>query len=215
MSVFMHCERAIGLVRGNRLDLSASERAMLESLNYDGLAAAHAQDEALSCVRFFAGVRDALLRSYPWVFARKTAAPAQLAAPVRGWPYSYALPSDCLNLLAVVAGKTRGTLLARWETVGGAFGCEHSAVEIRYTARMDNPNLWDPAFSNVFCAKLAAAAVASVVGEINMIAQLEQLATSGIGEAFRSRAICGITGIPLEEWEWDGYIERDAGGSSK
>ena len=43
----MLCERAIGLVRGNRLTLSGSERSMLEALNYEGLAAARAQDEDL------------------------------------------------------------------------------------------------------------------------------------------------------------------------
>ena len=86
MPVFMICERALGLIRGKRLELTGAEKNRLEALDYEGLLGASVQEEAVSCVRHFAGVRDRLLSLYPWVFARKTAAPAQLAGtPPPGW----------------------------------------------------------------------------------------------------------------------------------
>jgi hypothetical protein len=47
MSVFMLCERALGLVRGNRLDLSAAETRLLENLDYTDLLKANVQEEAV------------------------------------------------------------------------------------------------------------------------------------------------------------------------
>ncbi|MBR0035677.1 MAG: hypothetical protein IJP54_08365, partial [Synergistaceae bacterium] len=70
MSVFELCDQAIGLLRGKRLVLSTSERALLENLNYSGLADAHVQDEAVICAMHFARVRDRLQQMYPWVFCR-------------------------------------------------------------------------------------------------------------------------------------------------
>jgi hypothetical protein len=101
MSVFMLCERAVGLVRGNRLDLSAAEKAILEVLNYDGLVAANAQDEAVVCAKHFPSVRDGLFHTYPWVFARKIANLSP-AGSVPGWRYAYSLPGDCVKLHEIV-----------------------------------------------------------------------------------------------------------------
>ena len=208
MSVFMICERPIGLVRGNRLDLDGSQRAMLEALNYEGLAASHAQDEALSCVRSFAGVRDELLQAYPWVFARKSATPATLSTTLPGWAYSYALPTDCIKLLAVIFKAAESESAERWEQVGRTVGCKYSPVNLRYTSRITDTEQWDPLFTSAFCAKLAAAAVASIAGEINMIAQMEQLAARGIGDAYRAGSIREAIQVSLEIFEWDSYVRK-------
>lgn len=204
MSVFLLCERAIGLVRGNRLILSGHERAMLESLNYEGLAAARAQDEAVTCVRHFAFVRDRLLRLHPWLFARRTAAPARLAAPIPGWAAAYALPADCLRLLALVSGKDQKTLV-HYETLGRTVLCNHSPVHVRYTARVTDVDQWDPAFADAFCASLAGEAVAAITGEVNAIQMMEQRAQLAIQDAYRTGAISPVTGLPLQEDGWLDY----------
>ena len=204
MSVFLLCERAIGLVRGNRLVLSGSERSMLESLNYEGLAAARAQDEAVTCARHFAFVRDRLLRLHPWTFARKTAAPARLAAPIPGWAAAYALPADCLRLLALVSGKDQKALV-HYETLGRTVLCNHSPVHARYTARVTDTSQWDPAFADAFCASLAGEAVAAITGEVNAIQMMEQRAQLAIQDAYRTGAISPVTGLPLQEDGWLDY----------
>ena len=107
MSVFLLCEQAIGLIRGKRLILSSQERELLEALNYEGLTAAHAQDEACVCALHFEQVRDRLLELYSWIFARMTETPALISESVPGWKYTFQLPSDCLKVLAVIAHDKR------------------------------------------------------------------------------------------------------------
>ena len=219
MSVFRLCERAIGLIRGKRLELSGSEAAMLEALNYEGLIAVHAQDEAVTCARHFAYVRDKLLQLYPWVFARKTAALAQLSAALPGWRFAYALPADCLKLLALVEAckensqlhqyhrhhRHKGLILTHWEQIGRTVCCNHRQVHARYTAQVTDTNQWDAAFTDVFCSSLAAEGIASVTGEVNAIQLMEQRAQLGIQEAYRIGAIVEPGGLPAQQAEWMDY----------
>lgn len=202
MSVFMLCERAIGLVRGNRLALSSSERSMLEALDYEGLAAARAQDEAVTCARHFAFVRDRLLRLHPWTFARKTAALARLVAPLPGWGAAYSLPTDCLRLLALVSGEQT---LVHYETLGRTVLCNHGSVHARYTARVTDTSLWDPTFADAFCASLAGEAVAAITGEVNAIQMMEQRAQLAIQDAYRTGAISCAGELPLQQSAWMDY----------
>jgi hypothetical protein len=218
MFVFTICERAIGLVRGNRLDLSGGARAMLEALDYEGLIAAQAQEEAITCVRHFAFIRDKLLELYPWVFARKTSAPAQLSTPLSGWRYAYALPADCLKLLALVEvpehditpsprrhGSTGSMTLEHWEQVGRTVCCNHRPVHARYTAQITDVNQWDSGFTDVFCCMLAGEAMAAIIGEPNAIQLMDQRAQAGIVEAHRTGAIAAATGLPAQRNLWMDY----------
>ena len=209
MTVFMLCERAIGLVRGNRLDLNSAERALLESLNYEALIAAHAQEEAVTCARHFEFVRDKLLQNHSWVFARKSAAPAQLSTALVGWEFNYALPTDYLKLLAVIR-TDRPLAAVNYEVLGRSLGCRHSGVHIRYTAKVVDFSQWDAAFTDVFCSMLAGEAVSSIMGQINAVEMMEQRAQLGIQRAQMVGAIAGFGEVPLEGYPheadpFDGY----------
>jgi hypothetical protein len=153
MSVFMLCERALGLVRGSRLsDLETSQRTMLEALNYEGLANSHAQEEAVTCVRHFAAVRDGLFHTYPWVFARKATLLTSAATPLYGWIYAYNLPTDCVKLLQLVLPH-RTT--PKYEQIGSVVACDYSSVSARYTARITDTDQWPMLYQDAFCVKLA------------------------------------------------------------
>lgn len=206
MSVFMMCEQAIGLVRGKRLILDSSQRSALETLDYERLINEHAQEEAITCVRHFAHVRDQLFRSEPWVFARKTVAPAQLSAPVPGWPYAYALPTDCLKVLSVlIIDGDRAWSLPEWEIVDGAIACRAPKAQVRYTAAITNTEYWEPAYAETFCAMLAAKITPAVVGEPNLVQGLEQQAELALQRAHRSGAIVPAVELPLLAYPWDDY----------
>ncbi|GHV28247.1 hypothetical protein FACS1894167_04760 [Synergistales bacterium] len=199
-TVFMLCERSVNLINGKRLALSASERNMLEALNYDGLVAAHAQEEAVSCVKHFAAVRDRLLRAEPWVFAGKSASPAQLSSGLDGWAYSYNLPADCISPLTVVALRPDGGrpfTAERYEVAGRMIGCPYPSVKIRYTAKITDTNLWDPLFEDVFCFSLAMEITSGVTGEVSSQGSLEQRAMLGLERARAAGAIKTPMAIPL------------------
>lgn len=215
MSVFMVCERAIGLVRGNRLILGGNERGMLEALDYDGLAGANAQDEALSCARHFAAVRDGLLSAHPWVFARRTSSPARLTAEADGWRYAYVMPSDCLRVLRVLSNSPicfAAPLLRRplheelkWEVVGGQILCNHDDAVVRYTARIDDTEKWDPMFADAFVMLLAGEIAAEVQGDISARERFSESARTKISEAYSAAAIQADAGLPKRGGMWLDY----------
>lgn len=194
MSVFLLCERAVGLVRGQRLVLSSGERSMLEALNYEGLADARAQDEAVACARHFAFVRDRLLQLYPWVFARKSATPSS-ATKEAGWSNAYTLPSDCLNVLAVLSGGEP----VEWEALSGKVLCNASSVTVRYTAKVTSESSWPPAFEDALCCSLAGEITAAVIGDAQVIQAMEQRAQLSIQRAWQMGIIQPETRIPMSD----------------
>jgi hypothetical protein len=161
MSVFGLCERAIGLIRGKRLILSPAELTDLEALNYTALIAAHAQEEAVTCVRHFASVRDGLFHTYPWVFARRNANLGAGGASLRGWRYTYQLPGDCVKLHQLVLSY--GTT-PEYELVGNTVGCNYASVSARYSALIEDTSQWPMLFQNAFCAGLASEMFFAVTG---------------------------------------------------
>jgi hypothetical protein len=186
MSVFMLCERAVGLVRGNRLDLSSSEKAMLEALNYDGLTAANVQDEAVSCARHFVSVRDWLFNTYPWVFARRNAALGLSAGSMAGWRFVYALPGDCVKLHELV--QPHGTT-PKYEQAGNVVGCDAKNVSAKYTAIVTDAAQWPEPFQGAFRYRLAHEIALSVSGEPAMRAEALNSFESTISECYRTRII--------------------------
>jgi hypothetical protein len=199
-SVFMLCERAIGLVRGRRLD--GVNQGMLEALDYQGLTASNAQEEACTCIRHFAAVRDSLLHAYPWTFARKSGDLAQLTTPIKGWRYSHALPVDCARLLQLV---WKHRTVAKWEEVGNVVGCEYRPVSARYTSKMDTPSTWVPLFCDAFVSRLAAEICVAVNGEFRVTPSLEESFQMTIREAYRVGIIDRGIRISLDEYKWDRY----------
>jgi hypothetical protein len=209
MSMFMICERAIGLIGGNRLDLSADQSIMFVNLDYSGLTGSNAQGEAVACVRHFAPVRDSLLRAYPWVFARRHQVLAELSEARPGWAHSYAAPSDAARVLYLISG---GRAVPIFETEGfssGFVSCNYPDVTAGYTAALDIP-LWDPLFADAFVAKLAGEICAAVTGSTGGAAALQQQAMYAIGEAYRLGLIDSGR-VPLDEYAWDGYSNDFSG----
>lgn len=197
MSVFMICERAIGLMRGNRLMLTETQRELLEALDYEGLAdtlITRGPDEALSCVRHFAAVRDRLTAAYPWVCARASTMPARLEQARKNWEYTYALPNDCVKVLSMTTNETYAPrTVERWEVWGNTISCRYPIAELRYSRRMTDTDEWSPLFEDAFVFSLAAEISAGITGETAAYANFEQGARLRIQEAER----CGEIKKPL------------------
>jgi hypothetical protein len=211
----MLCERALALIRGKRLDLADADKGRLEALDYEGLIGAGAQEEAVSCARHFEGVRDRLLCSYPWVFARKTAAPAQLSSPLPlGWRVAFRLPSDCLKTLAVVA-RGRRTLFRRYEVLGRTLLADAAPVQLIYTARIADTRLWDDSFADAFCSLLAGEMGAAVMGEPQLISMMEQRAAGILQTARAAGLLAEVALPPFELPEYLDYSGVRGGGGSE
>lgn len=100
-------------------------------------------------------LRDALLREHTWTFAVKR---AQLAAssssPAFGPDEAYPLPSDFLKLLPPDAQLHSNSL--DWKIEGNTVVTDETApLNVRYVARITDPNLMDPLFREALAMRLA------------------------------------------------------------
>ena len=198
-TVFDICERAVGLVRGHRLDISLEAR--VNALDYRRLISDRAQEEAVNCVRHFPGARDGLLHAWPWVFARRSATPARLATPLPGWAYSYALPADCVRLMGLAWS---GGDVPAWTQEGNVVGCDRDAA-IHYTSRGVSVGQWPPLFVDALVLRLASEICVAVQGDVSALPALERRFEITMAEAWRSGAVDTRSGLPLDGYGWDGY----------
>jgi hypothetical protein len=108
--------------------------------------------------------RDALLRSYLWSFAMKRASlPSLAGAPTFGYTKAFALPGDFLRLAYL--GDTfvgpsmsdyRNSDESMYAIEGQAIVCDEPApLHIRYVARIENTNVYDPLFVQALACHLA------------------------------------------------------------
>ena len=119
------------------------------------------------CARFYPIARDSLLEMHPWGFATKRVQLAQLGTGWPEWDYSYAQPSDALNIIAVLPpdatddysqGLSNVPMAAGGSYVPKAFSCEidsngadviytdqENAV-LRYTALVSDTTKFSPLF---------------------------------------------------------------------
>lgn len=133
---------------------------------------AEATAEARACRQFYEHVRDTLLQVYPWRFAGKTAALAELTNDKPGeWGYSYTRPNDCLKIrwvrpeysLTEPASHAAANPQVEWghpyESDGGRIYCGLSPAFLRYTFRLTDPTKFSPLFVDALswqlCVRLA------------------------------------------------------------
>ena len=200
MTVFELCNQAISLIRGKRLILSSTERTLLENLDYEGLANAHAQDEAVVCAMNFARVRDRLQQTYPWTFCRNGTVITGTTDTV--------FPSGLLTMLGVfyknepveyemtATGLRFGTNNANTVLFGGNAKPE---LEIRYTRKVEDVSKWPPIFCDVFVYSLAIEICTAVTGKPEYVQLLEQKAQELIHRAHQIGAIKAETRLTLKE----------------
>ena len=196
--------RAIGLVKGLK-----TEKADTLDTRYE--------DELSACRRGHDSIRDMLLQSYAWIFARKTEVPAPLSANTPGWRYTYLLPEDCLKVNAVIGNDRRSEWgvdyecncrevsgysdtveLTNWETAGRELYANRDVVYVRYTSRITDSKDWAAAFTEAFVILLAIEVALNVVGDKNIIAILEQRLARLIEEAKQNGLIMEDTHLPRQ-----------------
>jgi hypothetical protein len=111
--------------------------------------------EARACRLHYAPTRDEVLRSHRWNFAIRPATLVQTALTTEfSWTFQYALPTDCLRVLAMNAwdvGKRDGV----WEIEGRYLMTDAETCQIKYISRVEDCNLFDSLFVEALSIKLA------------------------------------------------------------
>lgn len=169
-----------------------------------GMALGHVGNQVISgpddnsnagklCRLHYPQCRDWLLRRFPWSFARRRVVLADTGAPPTNWAYSYAYPSDCLMILGLVVPgfrRLRADQMPPYEVAyDGTRRVIHTDLEkaeLLYTARVEDPALFDPMFTTSLGWLLSAevAMPLSVKPELanNCRAMAERLALSAMAQ---------------------------------
>ena len=96
--------------------------------------------------RVYDYLRDELLRAHPWNFATKRAALARLSTtPAWGYDYQFALPTDCLRVLAAVGSDE--TEISDFKIESRNLLTNEEAVYLLYVYRVTDPAQYDALFS--------------------------------------------------------------------
>lgn len=153
--------------------------------------------EAKACARWYAVIRDLVLRSYPWPFACRIAVLVEDAASANAhpmWDYVYDLPDDFLKARRLVRAGVRNPLAPPpFEIVCDGTGTsyllatdEPSAI-LEYTAKFDGDErvpLFPANFVDAFAWKLAARLVLPLAVDASNAERAEKMYVFAVQEAF-------------------------------
>jgi len=148
--------------------------------------------------KHFAATRDAMLRDYPWNFAKtRVLLEAQTKKPLFGFAYEYALPNDCVCVRQVYGcGKDD------WKVEKRAILSDLTPpLKVIYTRFAYEVAIWDPLFRLAFSRTLAAAIGPELTADDNLIKKAAQEASNTLLRAFPSDAAEGVPeDLPAGDW---------------
>lgn len=129
-------------------------------------ATTEGSNEARVCRNFYQATRDKILASAPWPFATRRVALQDLGNPPLGWAYRYRYPNDCIQARRIVdpygvhvsrASRRIPYSIMEAEADGSlVIACNEPGAVLEYTARIENPLLFTPGFTDCFGWALAA-----------------------------------------------------------
>lgn len=166
----------------------------LSNIGADSIASVdEAGAEAKACRQFYDITRDTLLQAYPWSFAGKTQALAELLNDKPGqWGYAYTRPNDCLKVRWVRPEYSVGeaTRLTRQEEISyphevdaARIYTDLSPAFLRYTFRQTDPSRFSALFVDALSWHLAVRLAMPITRDPKIRADAYQIAQMSIGTA--------------------------------
>lgn len=132
-----------------------------------------ASNEARACNLYYEVTRDAVLRDFPWGFAKRRVVLADVGDPATDWEYAYAYPADCLKIRALTLNgirKPRADQRIEFESAYNGtqrvIHTDQADAELIYTAQVTDVAIFDPLFVHALSWALSAAIAPALVGQI-------------------------------------------------
>lgn len=152
-----------------------------------------ASTEAKACNQFYEHTRDLLLQSYPWHFAGKTAALAEITNDKPGkWGYAYKRPVDCLkvrwirreySLTDPCPQTLQQEITNPYELEGEAVYCNLSPAFLRYTWKLTDPTKFTELFVEALAWHLTVRLAMPLTRDTKVRADAYQLAIQAASSA--------------------------------
>lgn len=119
-------------------------------------------EAARKCNLFFEQCRDAVLSDFPWPFATKFQALADIGSPPTNWSYRYRYPQDCLMARRIVvpgirnpAEKLEIPYQIAYAEDGRVILTDQPEAELEYTVQVTDTGFFDPIFVSALAYKVA------------------------------------------------------------
>lgn len=153
------------------------------------------EPEAQACKQFYGQTLAAMLQSYPWRFAGRTSALAELTNDkTLLWQYKYQRPTDCLKVMAVHDQSMApylpddGSGVVRlggyvYEIEGSAIYCDLSPAYLTYTKSLTDPTQFSPLFIEALSWALAVRLAYPLTRDPKVRADAYQLSQRTMGQA--------------------------------
>ena len=143
------------------------------------------------CNERYAVVRDAVFRSHPWNSLIKRQQLAQTTnTPAYGFSYEFALPSDCLRVLALDAYNSD------YKVEGRKILCNESTIKITYVAQETDPNEMDVLLRETISAGLAADIAYAITANLQVAKLMNEKYQFKVSEAKHTDASEGYNTDP-------------------
>lgn len=149
--------------------------------------------EARACNQFYEHTRDVMLQQYPWRFATKTQALAELLNDKPGqWGFSYKRPVDCIKVrwVRVAYSLTEpypqddaSQIAHPYSVEGDRIYCGLSPAYLTYIWKVTDPTRFPPLFVDALAAALAVRMAIPLTRDPKVRADNFQLAQVLMGQA--------------------------------
>ena len=138
------------------------------------------------CNLFYSQTRQALLRSFEWNFASKRKILTSSTTPDFGYDYQFKLPDDFLRL------KTKGLYSGDPRVIEGEYLLtDDDAPEIKYIRNVEDPDEFDPLFTEVLILTLAKKLIPTIAGTKSE-SLTKDVARDLKDATKRAKAVCGV-----------------------
>lgn len=128
---------------------------------------------AIECNRFYEHSKKTALRDHKWNFATKEVELALLTETYLGFDYAYAYPIDCLVVQKIYnayskSKKIQYSVRASNDNSNRVILTNEVAPNIIYTSNIENTNLFDSLFVDVFTWRLAIDLAQPIKGDLKL-----------------------------------------------
>jgi len=162
--------------------------------------------ESIACNLHYDSCRDSVLRDYPWNFAAKRVALAELTdTPPAGWSYMYSLPADCLLAREIINTLSNDPIKFVIESNPGGTArvllTNQDQAVLLYTASVGEVTMFDPLFVEALSWKLASMVCMPLTRDRSIMQMCQTMYLNTIALAQRADANEGLAETPAEaDW---------------
>lgn len=144
--------------------------------------------EAFHCNLVYASARDAVLRDFPWSFAKKYKKLSVATTSLGKWSYAYTYPNDALSVRSILqaddaADPIKFEIALKDDNVSKVILTNQENAELVYTAKVTDATLFDALFIQALSWRIASEVAMPLTRDANAMQSAYQMYQSIVADA--------------------------------